>query len=79
LKKNVQIIIIIIRKIYRYLNRLGKWAFENEMILNATKSKAVYFTKARVTESLNYSLRDIVLPEAIKCKYLGIILRSDLS
>jgi hypothetical protein len=33
---------------------------------------------ARVTEPLNYSLRDIVIPEASSCKYLGIILRSDL-
>jgi hypothetical protein len=32
-----------------------------------------------VTELLNYSLRDIVIPEASSCKYLGIILHSDLS
>jgi DUF2075 family protein len=30
-------------------------------------------------EPLNYSLRDIVLLEASSCKYLGIILRRDLS
>jgi hypothetical protein len=30
-------------------------------------------------ELLNYSLRDIVIPEASSCKYLGIILRSNLS
>jgi hypothetical protein len=36
------------------------------------------FTKARVTEALNYSLRDIVILEASSFKYLGIILRSDL-
>jgi hypothetical protein len=41
-----------------HLNRLGEWAFENE-IINPTKSKAICFTKARVTKSLNYSLRDI--------------------
>jgi hypothetical protein len=41
------------------LNRLGEWAFENEMIINPAKCKAVCFTKARVTESLNYSLGDI--------------------
>jgi hypothetical protein len=61
------------------LNRLGEWAVENEMIINPTKSKAVCFTRARVTELLNYSLRDIVIPEATSCKYLGIILRGDLS
>jgi hypothetical protein len=36
-------------------NRLGEWAFENETITNPAKSKAVYFAKARVTESLIYS------------------------
>jgi hypothetical protein len=31
------------------------------------------------SESLNYSLGDIVIPKANNCKYLGIILCSDLS
>jgi hypothetical protein len=30
-------------------------------------------------EPWNYSFRDIVIPEVSSCKYLGIILRSDLS
>jgi hypothetical protein len=37
------------------------------------------FTKPRVMEPLNYSLRDIVIREANNYKYLGIILRSDFS
>jgi hypothetical protein len=37
------------------MNRLGEWAFENEMIINPIKSKAICFT-----EPLSYSLRDIV-------------------
>ncbi|PNF43876.1 hypothetical protein B7P43_G02802, partial [Cryptotermes secundus] len=70
------------------LNMLGKWAAENSMVINPAKckaaghgekSKAVCFTRSRVTEPLNYSLRDIVIPEASSCKYLGIILRIDLS
>jgi hypothetical protein len=61
------------------VNRLGEWAFENEMIINPAKSMAVCFTKARVKESLNYSLGDIVIPKANSCKCLGIILRSNLS
>jgi hypothetical protein len=56
------------------LNSLGEWAFDNGM-----ENNAVCFTRAPVTESLNYSLRDIVIPEANSCKYLGIILRSDLN
>ncbi|PNF14144.1 hypothetical protein B7P43_G16985 [Cryptotermes secundus] len=49
------------------------------MKINPTKSKAVCFTRARVTEPLNYSLGGTVIPEASSCKYLGIILHSDLS
>jgi hypothetical protein len=45
------------------LNRLREWALENELIINTTKSKAVCFTRARVTK-LNYSLRDMEIPEA---------------
>jgi hypothetical protein len=60
------------------LNRLGEWAVENAMIINPGKNKAVSLTRARVSEPLNYSLRDRVIPELSSCKYLGIILRSDL-
>ena len=49
------------------------------MVINPAKSKAVCFMRDRVIEPLNYSLRDIVIPEASSCKYLGITLRSDLS
>jgi hypothetical protein len=64
-----------VEKLQTDLNRLGEWVVENVMIINPTKSKAVCFTKAQVTEPLNYSLRDIVMPEASSCKYLGIILQ----
>jgi hypothetical protein len=60
-------------------NRLGEWAFENEMIINPAKSKVIYFTIARATEPLNYLLRDTVIPEVGSCKYLEIILRNDFS
>jgi hypothetical protein len=61
------------------LIQLGEWAIENVMVINPAKSKAVCFMRARVMKPLSYSLRDIVIPEASSCKYLGIILRSDLS
>jgi hypothetical protein len=61
------------------LNRLGKWAVENAIKINPTKSKVVSFTRARVKEPLNYTLGGMVIPEASSCKYLGIILRNDLS
>jgi hypothetical protein len=59
--------------------RLGEWAVEYAMEINPARSKAVCLTRARMTEPLSYSLRDIVIPEASSCKYLRIILRSDLS
>jgi hypothetical protein len=61
------------------LNRLGKWADENAMKINPTKSKVVCFTRARVKELLNYTLRGTVIPEASSCNYLVIILWSDPS
>ena len=59
------------------LDRLGEWAAENAMKINP--SKAVRFTRARMKDPLDYSLANTLIPEACSCKYLGIILRSDLS
>jgi hypothetical protein len=61
------------------LDRLGGWAEENAMKINTGKSKAVSFTRARVKKPLKYCLGDHRVPEASSCKYLGIIIRSDLS
>jgi len=43
-----------IDKLQTGLNRLGKWAVENEMKINPDISKAVSFTKARVKECISY-------------------------
>src|SRR5215469_9248474 len=56
-----------------------EWAVENAMKINSSKSKAVSFTRARVKHPLHYSLANTLVPEASSCRYLGIILRSDLS
>jgi hypothetical protein len=61
------------------LDRLGEWAVENAMKIIPCKSKAFSFTRARVKDPLDYSLANTLIPEASSCKYLGIILRSDLS
>jgi hypothetical protein len=61
------------------LNRLGEWVGENAIKINPPKSKAICFTRARLMETLNYTLGDIVIPKVRSCKYLGIILSSDLS
>jgi hypothetical protein len=66
-------------KFQKDLDRLGEWAVENAMKINPSKSKAIRFTRARLKDTLNYSLMDTLIPEASSCKYLGIILRSDLS
>jgi hypothetical protein len=49
------------------------------MIIKAAKRKVFFFTIARMTESLYYSLGDTDIPKAKSCKYLGIILRRCLS
>jgi len=54
-------------------------AVENAMKINPTKSKAVRFTRARLKDPLDYSLANTLIPEASSGKYIGIILRSDLS
>jgi len=40
---------------------------------------AIRFTTARVKDRINYSLMDKLIAEARISKYLGIILRSELS
>ena len=65
-------------KLQKGLDSIGEWAVENAMKINASKSKEIRFTRARVKEPLNYSLMDTLIPEASSCKYLGIILRRDL-
>ena len=61
------------------MDRLGNWAEENEIKINPNKSKALSFMRARVKDPLNYFLGDQKIPEASCFKYLGIIIRSDLS
>jgi len=56
----------------------GKWAVESAMKIKPSKSKTLRFTRARVKDPLNYSLMGTLITEASSCKYLGIILRSDL-
>jgi len=63
----------------RDVDRLGEWAVDNAMKINPSKSKALCFTRARVKDPLKYSLLGTLVPEASNCKYLGIILRNDLS
>ena len=58
---------------------MGEWAVENAVKINPSKSKAVRFTRARVKDPLNYSLMGTLIREVNSCKYLGIILRGNLS
>jgi len=66
-------------KLQKDLNRLREWAVENAMKINPSESKSIRFTRARVKDPLNYSLMGTLITEASSFKYLGIILRSDLS
>ena len=63
----------------KFWKRWGDRAAENAMKINASKSKAVRFARARVKDPVNYTLGGKLIPEASSSKYLGIILRSDLS
>ena len=47
--------------------------------INPSNSKALRFMTAWVKNPLGYSLGDQKILEASSCKYLGIILRSDLN
>jgi len=67
-----------VEKLQIDLSRLREWAVENGMKTIPGKSKAVRFTRARMKNPLNYSLLEHESPEARSCKYLGVILRSDL-
>jgi len=49
------------------------------MKINPSKRKAIRFTRARVKDPLNYLLMGTLILEASSCKYLGMILCSDLS
>ena len=69
----------IVEKLQTDQDRLGDWAEGNKMKINPNKSKALSFTRGRVKEPLNYSLGDQKISEASCCKYLEIIIRSDLS
>ena len=66
-------------KLHKDLDRLGECSVENAMKLNPSKSKAIHFMRARVKDPLNYSLMGTLILEASSCKYLGIILCSNLS
>jgi len=58
---------------------LGEWAIENGTKINPGKSKTIRFTRDRVKNPLGYYHGDQKLLEASSCKYLGVILRSDLN
>jgi hypothetical protein len=59
------------------LDTLGEGVVENGMKINPGKSKAIRFARARLKNPLGYSFGDQIIREASRCKYLGIILRSD--
>jgi len=68
-----------IKNLQKDLKILGEWAVENGMKINPGKSKAIIFTRAQVKNPMGLCLGDQKIPEASSCKYLGIILRSDLN
>ena len=55
-------------KLHKDLDKLGEWAVVNAMEINASKSKAIRFTRTTVKDPLNYSLKDTLIPESSICK-----------
>jgi len=68
-----------VEKLQTDLNRLGDGAERKEMKINPNKSNSLSFMRARMKVPPNYSLGDQKFPEASCYKYLGIIIRNDLS
>jgi hypothetical protein len=68
-----------IEELQKDLDTLGNWAVENGIKINPGNSKTIRFTRAGVKNPLGYSLDNQKIPEPSSCKYLGIILRSDLN
>jgi hypothetical protein len=68
-----------VKKLQTDLDRLGDWVVENGIKINPSKSKALSLTRVRVKDPINYTVGDEKIPEDSSCKYLGIIIRSDLS
>jgi len=65
--------------LHKDLNTLVEWAIENGMKINLGKYKMINFTGAWDKNPPGHSLGDQNIPDASSCKYLGIILRSDLN
>ena len=63
----------------KFMEKLLEWAVENAMKINTSTIKAFRFTRSMVKDPVNYSIMGTLIPEASSCKYLGIILHSDLS
>ena len=68
-----------IEKLQKDLNTLGERAVDNGMKIKLSKCKAKRFTRAPAEIPLGHSLGDQKIPEASSCKYLRIIIRSDLN
>jgi hypothetical protein len=61
------------------LDRLGEWAVADAMKINPDKCKPLSLARSWLEDPLSSLCGDKRIPEAISCKYLVIIVRSDLS
>ena len=61
------------------LDKIHDWVVENEMKINAEKSKIISFNRSRNREHRSYHLNSFIIPEKDTVKYLGITLSSDLN
>jgi len=68
-----------IENLHKDLNTLVEWAVENGMKINPGKYMVINFTRAWYKNPPGHSLGDQKIPDASNCKFLGIILRSDIN
>jgi hypothetical protein len=58
------------------LDEIAKWVTQNRMKVNGRKTCSIAFCKTREVIGLNYTLREILIPQEQYCKYLGVYLNS---
>jgi len=61
------------------LNSLSKWATENNMEINASKTVYQFFSKHHKNDSFDQKINSQQLPKSESTKYLGVHLDNELS
>lgn len=66
-------------KLDESLKKVGTWCREWQMEINTEKTIAMSITKKKTQAKFSYSLGNVPLRNITVCKYLGILISSDLN